>query len=389
VYADAEGEPAVSVGDAAHRAEHAFLVVAHGAGHAGNEDDLPAVVVDVGPEERHAVLVGRDLRVGDELAQRVGDVLGPLTLEQLVGAVEVEERDRGLPVLRVLASGEQVGPDGGGDEAGEVDVADRRGDGEVFVGGGRPPHPSEPEARAVRLAEEVPRKRRRGGRAHDHLARARGTLHVREGRDRGAGEEQLAVRVADEEARERAGVDPGGHAQHDPPGARLEPTDVGEARLHPERGPRGASRVARAGEEQEECVAAELQEPAAGPVRDLQQRLEAGPDRVGDLLGTDLAVPGEALGHLREAGDVDEQQGALDRAGGLVGVGVGPVDGEPGDVGEQRPVPGSRAGGACVRTCCPHFATHSAVLLVPEARAQPTGGGSQAGRRGLTLSPGR
>ena len=40
------------------------------------------------------------LHVRDELVERVGDVTsGPSRREELVGAVEVQERDRRLPVL--------------------------------------------------------------------------------------------------------------------------------------------------------------------------------------------------------------------------------------------------------------------------------------------------
>ena len=108
---------------------------------------------------------------------------------------------------------------------------------------------------------------------------------------------------------------PGGHAQHDATGAGVQPADVGEARLHAERGAGGALGVIGAGEEEEQRVAAELQQAAAGLVRDLEQRLEAGADRVGHLFGADLAVAGEPLGHLGEAGDVDEEQRAVDRPG--------------------------------------------------------------------------
>ncbi len=104
--------------------------------------------------------------------------------------------------------------------------------------------------------------------------------------------------------------------------------------------PAARFRVARSGEEQQERVTAELQQSAAGSVRDLEERLEAGADRVRDLFGADLAVTGQPFGHLGEPGDVDEQQGAVDRLGALVGGVVGPFDGQPGDIGAQRPVRG-------------------------------------------------
>ena len=55
-------ERRLEVGDAARGAEDALLVLALGLGRPGDEDDLAAVAVDVGLEERHAVLVGHLLR---------------------------------------------------------------------------------------------------------------------------------------------------------------------------------------------------------------------------------------------------------------------------------------------------------------------------------------
>ena len=210
------------------------------------------------------------------------------------------------------------------------------------------------------------------------LARA---FHVGERADRGAGEQQLAVRVADEEALERAGVHAGRHAQHDAPGGGVEPADVGEPGLHAERGAGGPLGVAGAGEEEEQRVAAELQEAAAGLVRDLEQRLEAGADRVGHLFGADLAVAGQALGHLGEARRCRRRAASRRRPGAVrSGAEVGPVDGQPGDVREQRPVrivrfPVLAASVPLLRTC-----TRSARTR-PEARRISLPAGNAALRR--------
>ncbi len=125
VHADAQSRGGVAVLDLAQRLEHALLVVAERTRHARDEDDLAAVVVDIRPEERDVVRVGRALHVDDELFDRGRERAGALVLEHRVGAVEVEERDRGVAVLRVLATGEEVGADRGGDEAGEVDASAR------------------------------------------------------------------------------------------------------------------------------------------------------------------------------------------------------------------------------------------------------------------------
>ena len=60
-------------------------------------------------------------------------------------------------------------------------------------------------------------------------------------------------------------------------------------------GPTGPGFVIDPGEQQEQGVAAELQETASGVVRDLQERNEALPDGGGELLGSDLPVLGESF----------------------------------------------------------------------------------------------
>ncbi len=72
--------------------------------------------------------------------------------------------------------------------------------------------------------------------------------------------------------------------------------------------------VVVAGEEDEERVAAELQEHAAFGVRDGEQFGEARADDVGELFGTDPALACESLRQAGEAGDVDEDRGRVDLA---------------------------------------------------------------------------
>src|SRR5206468_649965 len=69
------------------------------------------------------------------------------------------------------------------------------------------------------------------------------------------------------------------------------------------------------GEEQQQRVSAELQKSATVLVRDGKQPSEGRVQDLGDFLGTDLALLGQALGQLGEPRDVDENEGALDRAG--------------------------------------------------------------------------
>jgi hypothetical protein len=82
----------LEVGDAARGADDALLVLALGLGRPGDEDDLAAVAVDVGLEERHAVLVGHLLRTRDERLERVRELVRPARFEHLVDTAEVDER---------------------------------------------------------------------------------------------------------------------------------------------------------------------------------------------------------------------------------------------------------------------------------------------------------
>ncbi len=79
--------------------------------------------------------------------------------------------------------------------------------------------------------------------------------------------------------------------------------------------PAGPRDVRLALEQQQERVAAELEQRAAVGVGDGEERLEAAADRVGELLGPLPAAPArELLGQLGEAGDVDEHAGPVDDA---------------------------------------------------------------------------
>ena len=72
--------------------------------------------------------------------------------------------------------------------------------------------------------------------------------------------------------------------------------------------------MAVAGEEQEQRVAAELEHVAAVTLGDADQVVEDGRDAADELLGAGLAVDGEPLGERGEAGDVDRDERAVERA---------------------------------------------------------------------------
>ena len=89
-------------------------------------------------------------------------------------------------------------------------------------------------------------------------------------------------------------------------------------------------------EEEQQRVAAELEQPAAVRVRDVEERLERRVHHLGHLLGARLALPGELLRHRREAGDVDERERAFKLAVASLGSLAEPFDDDPRD--ERRQV---------------------------------------------------
>ena len=157
----------------------------------------------------------------------------------------------------------------------------------------------------------------------------------------GTGDDELPVRVADEEQVEPSGVDADRDAQHDEAGGGVDAADDAQARPHGDRATCGAVGMPVAGEQEQHGVAPELQQAAAQRVGGGEELLEAGVDRVGNFLGTDLAVPREAFRHLGESGDVAEHHGAVDGLPGRAaiggqGAGTEPVDGQSREVRQQR-----------------------------------------------------
>ena len=87
----------------------------------------------------------------------------------------------------------------------------------------------------------------------------------------GPADDQLAVVGAREHEEERAGMDADVHLQRDGACARPRTADRAEGPTHLERGAGGPRLVPVAVEEEEQCVAAELEQPAAVGVRDVEE----------------------------------------------------------------------------------------------------------------------
>ena len=94
--------------------------------------------------------------------------------------------------------------------------------------------------------------------------------------------------LTDEEEVERPAVDPDRHAEADLPGRRLDPADLSERATHRDSGAGRLAGMVLTGEEEQQRVAAELDQAAAVPVRDSEEPGEDGAEDVGDLFGPDL-----------------------------------------------------------------------------------------------------
>ena len=90
-----------------------------------------------------------------------------------------------------------------------------------------------------------------------------------------------------------------------------------------------------AGEMQKEGVTAKLQEPPAKGDSQVEKGHEATVDGCRQLLGADLAVLGQALRELGEAGNVHEGERSLDLAVTGLWSGGDPIDRQTGKIGSQ------------------------------------------------------
>ena len=260
--------------------------------------------------------VGGALHEIDELVERSGSGIRPLARDEPVDACEVQERGGDGPVLRGLRPGLDVAAHGGREEPGELRCRQRRAP--VVDPPFRFPArlASQQPAGAARGAEAARRQLPRGVVAHDHLTRPRRLLGVERRRRRGPGDQQLPVRGPGDEDVHGAAVDADGHPQLHGGARRLDPADLPESPAHPDRGAGCARWMVVTVEEEQQRVAAELQESAALRIGDLEQRREARPDGVGELLRALRSDLGEALGQPREARDVDVHHRPVDRAHG-------------------------------------------------------------------------
>ncbi len=325
VHADPHVDRGLRVGDLPQGEQHPLLVVAARVGRSRHQDDLAAVAVHVGAQERDAVAVGGLLDGGDEPVERERREVSLVVREHLVHPLEVDERDRDLPMLGVRPSLQEMLADRDRDAGRElVGVAAVHRLGRDRHDVGRLAAQQQPFA--LLRAEDLGRERERGREAHQDLARVGGVLHQHGLAGGRAGDHQLAVGGAHQEEVEDPAAHAHRHPERDEARRGLDPPDRAELAAHPERRPRRAHGMVLLGEEEHERVATELHEAAAVLVRHDEEPREDRPQDVRDLLGAHLAVARQSLGHLREPRDVDEDDRALELAHGGAGRLVQPGD---------------------------------------------------------------
>ena len=239
----------------------------------------------------------------------------------------MEEGDRGRSVLGVDLALEQQLAEADGDELGKV----LRGRGSrpilrLLRLDGTPEQDSGPLGpTTVRSGE-----RRSGLGAEQDLARARRRLHLDGTAGGRAGDDQLAMRIADEEEVDLTAVNADRHPQRDLACRGEADTHLVQGPLHGQGGGTGPALMFVSAEQEEQRIAPELEQVAAVYVGGREQGAEGVADDLGQLLGTDPALACEALGHLGESRDVDQDHRPLDGAMQFPGCVLVPVPNQTG-----------------------------------------------------------
>ena len=266
---------------------------------ARNEDDPPPVSVDVALEKGHLVRRSRVLDDPNEPIECLGCSFRALSRDDLVRPSESDEGDGRAPVLALQRPHfEQLCAEGGRHRDFKRDSLDV---GERFDRAPDGRCGAKESAAVVFLAELLVSQECRGFGAQQDLARLRGCLHLHRPARRRPGDQELTVRAPHQEELEASGVQSRVHLQLDCAGGRLRAADRAQGAAHLERSACRASGVIVAGVEQEQRVAAELQQTATLRVRHGEQRGEGRIHDLGDLFGSCSTEAGEALRHRRKS----------------------------------------------------------------------------------------
>ena len=307
VHAHMQVQLGRDVGDAANGPQHATFVVLLRGGRSGGQDHLAPVLVEVGRQEGDHLRVAGILDAADQPVQLDGRGFGPTTIHQRFDPPEPHERHGRRPVLWLHGAFQQVGA-----QCYRHEVGDRLGRHRAGRDGTRRRSlraaPAEPPARPIRLIGGAGRQGGPGGGAHDDLARPGRVLHPCGQAGRRSGDDELAVGPPDAVEVDLAAVDADGHAQRDAADRRRHGRRLLQCAAHLHRRVAGLDRMVHSAEHDEKGVAAELEQDASACVGQLEHAAEHAVQHLGELLGADPAPPGQALGQVGEAGDVDEAE---------------------------------------------------------------------------------
>jgi hypothetical protein len=159
----------------------------------------------------------------DALVECAGDLLPALLANERVGAAELDERDRDRPVLGLAVRAQEVGADRLRQTVLDREVRDVAHGRRMQL---RRRRQAAQQEAGLLLLPDVSGRERGGRRGRDDDLAGVGDRLERGRLRRGlAGDQELAVALADEEEVERAGVDPDRHPQHDRPRLGPDPAD--------------------------------------------------------------------------------------------------------------------------------------------------------------------
>ena len=181
------------------------------------------------------------------------------------------------------------------------------------------------------LTDHVLAEKRRGLLAEQDLACLGCGFHVHRSSRCRPGDEKFAMRLPDEEELKASGVEAGVHFQLNRAGGRLRSSDRSQRRPHLECRTRRSRGVIVTLVEQQQGVAAELEQATALCIGHGEQGGEGRVHHLRDFLGAGSTEAGKPLGHCGESRDVDERERALDLAPLGLGMVAEPFERQPRD----------------------------------------------------------
>ncbi len=232
----------------------------------------------------------------------------------------MHEGDGRDAVLRIVAAGQEMIPEAYGQ--GHVEARARHVDPARDLAARPTGRVAQQEAGPLGRTDRGVGDERGRGLTHHDLTGVGRRFHRHGLGGRRTRDHELAMGPADEEQQKATAVYADRHAQPYDATRRLDPPDRTQPGPHARRRPTTAGGMVVTDEQDEQRVAAELEEHPAFGVRNGQKLRETRADDVGELLRTDPAPLGQLLRQAREPRDVDEHRRRVELtppASGLVG----------------------------------------------------------------------